>query len=91
MITQSSPPPKSKSKRLPKVRSLSELWQKAAEDPRYHSLALSAARNLAMPDYWQRSGRYRDELSAAIGWFETCALEAGDDESGVVEEVNFCR
>lgn len=96
MIKPSSPPPKTKSKPLPKVRSLAELRQKAAEDPRYHALALRAARNLAMPDYFRLHdgrgpGRERDELSAAFAWFETCALEAGDDESGVVGEVNFCR
>ncbi len=91
MIEPLTPPCKTKSKLLPKVRSLWELRQKAVEDPHYHALALRSARNLAMPDDFQRFGRYRDELSAAIGWLETCALDAGDDESGVVGEVNFCR
>ena len=90
MKMKSAPSPKTKSK-LPAVRSLGELQRKAADDPRYRALAIAAARNLGMPSDFQRWERERDELRAAMRWLDTCALEAGDDEAGVVEEVNFCR
>ena len=69
-----------KKKLIPKVVSLYDLRQKAAADPRYERLALSAARNL---------GGDAKNLNDAIRWLEINMLET--DEDGVINEINFVR
>lgn len=81
---------------LAKVRSLGDLRQRAASDPRYARLAIVAAENLGGR---VRQGRHLDDptstdyalaLSDAMTWLRVNANETGD-ERGVVEEVNFVR
>lgn len=66
---------------LPKVTSLGDLRQKAAQDARYVQLAIVSANNL---------GGNAQTFDAAMRWLELNASEGGS-EDGVIDEVNFCR
>ena len=68
------------SPKMTAVTSLNELRNKAATDPRYRDLMLSAARNL---------GRQVTTPAEAYQWLIDNANET--TEEGVVEEVNFLR
>jgi hypothetical protein len=63
-------------RKLPKIKMLVDL-----HDPKYHDLAISAAKNLGG---WQITS-----FDKAYAWLTTCAMETSED--GVIDEVNFCR
>lgn len=67
-------------KKLKPVKSLSDLRFLARDNPAYEKLAIIASRNL---------GGSSDDLAGALRWLEVNAIETG--ESGVVDEINFCR
>lgn len=74
-------PEKYKPASFPPVYSLAQLHQLATEDPRYLQLAIISSHNL---------GGTAKGLTEAMQWLRISASESGS-ESGVVEEVNFCR
>jgi hypothetical protein len=69
-----------KPKKLPKVSSLYDLFDKARTDTRYRELLMISANNLG--------GDCKTEEQAQ-SWLRTNAMET--DEEGVVGEINFCR
>lgn len=70
-------------KLIPKVETLAELRSKAYTNPQYAKLLCVAASNLG------GGPAVRTNLVAAYQWLCQNAAEAG--ESGVVDEVNYCR
>ena len=70
-----------KKKLLTAVRSISELHMLAQKSEVYKQLALIASSNLG--------GIPTTNLEKAINWLRINADET--DESGVVDEINFCR
>lgn len=66
--------------KLKKIKTISELANLARTNKSYEQLAIVAASNL---------GGGNLTLNGAISWLNTNAMET--DESGVVEEINFCR
>ena len=66
--------------KLKKIQTINELAYLARTNKSYEQLAIVAASNL---------GGGNLTLTGAISWLNTNAMET--DESGVVEEINFCR
>lgn len=66
--------------KLKKIKTISELANLARTNKSYEQLAIVAASNL---------GGGNLSLNGAISWLNTNAMET--DESGVVDEINFCR
>lgn len=67
------------------VKSLADMFHRAATEPEYRTLAIIAAQNLGGcggPDI-------QSTYEAAKRWLLLTAQET--TERGVVEEVNFCR
>jgi len=74
--------------KLKKIKTISELANLARTNKYYEQLAIVAASNL---------GGGNLSLNEAIDWLKTNAMETNasgevaDSESGVVDEINFCR
>lgn len=66
--------------KLKKIKTINELANLARTNKSYEQLAIVAASNL---------GGGNLSLKGAISWLNTNAMET--DESGVVDEINFCR
>jgi hypothetical protein len=66
--------------KLKKIKTINELAYLARTNKSYEQLAIVAASNL---------GGGKLTLNGAIDWLNTNAMET--DESGVVDEINFCR
>ena len=71
---------KPKPAKLKPVRSIRELQNLSEKDKDYEALALRASENL---------GGSSTNLTEAIRWLETNAMEAGED--GVIDEINDLR
>lgn len=66
--------------KLNKIQTINELAYLAHTNKSYEQLAIVAASNL---------GGGKLNLTGAINWLTINAMET--DESGVVDEINFCR
>ena len=66
--------------KLKKIKTISELANLELTKKSYEQLSIVAAYNL---------GGGNLSLNGAISWLNTNAMET--DESGVVDEINFCR